>query len=67
MKIEKLIELGTIIRETRKSQGLTQKDLALAAGIGVRLIVELEKGVRGVKIDTVIKVCKLLGLKIDIT
>ena len=66
MIINNIEELGKLIREKRKEQGLTQKDLALTVGIGVRLLVELEKGTRGVKIDTVVKICQFLGLKIDI-
>ena len=66
MKINNLNEIGQLIRKTRKEQGLLQKDLALAAGTGIRLIIELENGKRGVKIDTVIRICKLLGLSINI-
>lgn len=66
MKINNVNELGKLIRESRKSQGLTQKDLALVAGVSVRLIVELENGKRGVNIEVVIKLCSLLGLKIEV-
>lgn len=66
MRIDNINELGKLIRDTRKAQGLTQKDLALVAGVSVRLIVEFENGKRGVNIDSVIKLCSLLGLKIDI-
>ncbi len=66
MRIDNIDELGKLIRDTRKAQGLTQKDLALVAGVSVRLIVEFENGKRGVNIDSVIKLCSLLGLKIDI-
>ena len=66
MKINNVDELGKLIRESRKSQGLTQNDLALVAGVSVRLIVELENGKRGVNIEVVIKLCSLLGLKIEV-
>ena len=66
MKINNVDELGKLIRESRKSQGLTQKDLALVAGVSVRLIVELENDKRGVNIEVVIKLCSLLGLKIEV-
>ena len=66
MRIDNINELGKLIRDTRKAQGLTQKDLALVAGVSVRLIVEFENGKRGDNIDSVIKLCSLLGLKIDI-
>ena len=67
MQIETLKELGQTIKKARKTQCLTQKDLALTLGTSIRLIVELEKGERGVRIDTILKACKLLGLVIDIS
>ena len=66
MNINNIEELGKLIKNTRKAQKLTQKDLALVAGMSVRLIVELENGKRGVSIESVIKLCSLLGMKIDI-
>lgn len=66
MQIKNISELGELIKTTRKSQGLTQKDLALVANVGVRLIIEMERGERNVNIGTVIKVCSLLGLNINI-
>lgn len=66
MNINNIEELGKLIKNTRKAQKLTQKDLALVAGMSVRLIVELEKGKRGVSIESIIKLCSLLGMKIDI-
>ena len=66
MNINNIEELGKLIKNTRKAQKLTQKDLALVAGLSVRLIVELENGKRGVSIESIIKLCSLLGMKIDI-
>lgn len=66
MNINNIEELGRLIKNARKAQKLTQKDLALVAGMSVRLIVELENGKRGVSIESVIKLCSLLGMKIDI-
>jgi transcriptional regulator with XRE-family HTH domain len=36
--------LGQIIRGERKAQGLLQVELAAASGVGVRFLVELERG-----------------------
>lgn len=36
--------IGELVRLTRNSMGLTQKDLALTSGTGLRFISELEKG-----------------------
>ena len=37
-------EIGELIRDTRKAQGLTQPQLAAASGVGLRFLVELEAG-----------------------
>lgn len=37
-------QLGEVIRKVRKRQGLTQPQLAGAAGVGLRFLVELEGG-----------------------
>jgi transcriptional regulator with XRE-family HTH domain len=36
--------VGRMIREERKAQGLRQAELAAASGVGVRFLVELERG-----------------------
>ena len=46
MQIDNVSELGKLIKDTRKSQGLTQADLAISANVGVRFIVDLENGKR---------------------
>lgn len=53
--------LGKLIRQTRKSLGLTQPQLALAAGVGVRFIVELEAGKPTVRLENVLRVVNALG------
>ena len=42
MRIENLESLSEMIKNARKSQGLTQAELAGACGVGVRYIVDLE-------------------------
>ena len=41
--------------------GLTQPDLALAAGVGVRFIVDLEGGKPTVRLEQVLRVIDALG------
>lgn len=53
--------LGTSIRATRKKLGLTQPELALAAGVGVRFIVDLEAGKPTVRLESVLRVIDGLG------
>lgn len=66
MIVTNLSQLGEIVKKLRKQQGLTQTDLAFAAQVGVRFIVELENGKETMQIGKVFKVCNILGLKIDI-
>ena len=53
--------LGAALRVARKRMGLTQSDLALAAGVGVRFIVDLEGGKPSVRLEQVLRVIDALG------
>lgn len=53
--------LGQVVLNTRKRLSLTQPQLALAAGVGVRFIVELEAGKPTVRLETLLKVLHALG------
>lgn len=53
--------LGNLLRAARKRLGLTQSDLALAAGVGVRFVVELEAGKPTVRLEQVLRVIDALG------
>lgn len=66
MQIKNVSELGKTIRETRKSLGLTQADLAISANVGVRFIVDLENGKETAQVGKVLQVCQMLGLKIEL-
>lgn len=57
-------ELGLIIREKRKIQGMTQPQLAMACGTGVRFIVELEAGKETCQLGKALFVAQMLGLNI---
>lgn len=54
-------KLGDSLRSARKRLGLTQPRLALAAGVGVRFIVDLESGKPTVRLDSVLRVIDALG------
>ena len=53
--------LGAAVLAARHKLGLTQPQLALAAGVGVRFIVELEAGKPTVRLETLLKVVQALG------
>ncbi|MEN9774182.1 MAG: hypothetical protein RL322_1252 [Pseudomonadota bacterium] len=59
--------LGTALRATRKRLRLTQADLALAAGVGVRFIVELEGGKPTVRLEQVLRAVDALGGHLTLT
>jgi len=59
--IDSPASLGQAARAARKQLGLTQPQLALAAGVGVRFIVELEAGKPTVRLENVLRVLHALG------
>ena len=67
MKDSKIKKLGSIVKKTRKKQRLTQQQLALASGVGVRFIRELEQGKNSCHIGKALIVVSMLGIdtKVD--
>jgi len=59
-------QLGTALRSARKYLKLTQPELALAAGVGVRFIVDLEAGKPTLRLETVLRVIEAVGGKITL-
>ena len=66
MRIRSPQELGALLRESRKSLKLTQPELALAAGVGVRFIVDLEAGKPTLRLEHILRVIDALGGVIDL-
>lgn len=60
-------QLGEALRAGRKQLGLTQPQLALAAGVGVRFIVDLEAGKATLRLGNVLRVIDALGGTIELT
>ncbi len=60
-------ELGRALRVARKQLGLTQPRLALAAGVGVRFIVDLEAGKPTLRLENVLRVIDALGGEIQLS
>lgn len=58
--------LGAALRAARKQLGLTQSDLALAAGVGVRFVVDLEAGKPTVRLEQVLRVIDALGGQVQL-
>lgn len=60
-------QLGDALRAARRQLGLTQPQLALAAGVGVRFIVELEAGKPTLRLENVLRVIDALGGEIHLS
>jgi y4mF family transcriptional regulator len=60
-QIQNSLDLGRLVRETRKRLKLTQPQLALAANVGVRFIVELEAGKSTLRLENILRVLQALG------
>ncbi|MFA7578904.1 helix-turn-helix transcriptional regulator [Castellaniella sp.] len=60
-------QLGNALRAARKQLRLTQPQLALAAGVGVRFIVDLEAGKRTLRLENVLRVIDALGGEIHLS
>lgn len=56
--------LAKTIKEKRKLSKLTQPELALKAGVGLRFVRDLEQGKETVRLDKVNQVLKLFGLEV---
>lgn len=59
-------EIGAMIRITRKTLGVTQRDLALTAGTGLRFIIELEKGKETCELGKALRVLHTLGIEMTL-
>ena len=59
-------DIGGIVRATRKAAGLRQDELAGAAGVGLRFLVELERGKPTAQIGKTLQVLHALGCSLEI-
>ncbi len=59
-------EIGRIVKSTRKKLGVTQRNLALTSGTGLRFIIELEQGKPTCQLEKVLTVLRTLGVNLII-
>lgn len=59
-------EIGHAIREARKAQKLTQKDLAIRSGVWQETISKIENGLSGTKMETIFDLLSALELEVHI-
>lgn len=65
-KVSNAKELGALIRQRRKQAGLTLKDAAGMAGVGIRFLSELERGKPTLQLGLAIEVLQLFGLELHV-
>ncbi|HWA90045.1 MAG TPA: type II toxin-antitoxin system Y4mF family antitoxin [Rhizomicrobium sp.] len=59
-------QLGTAVRDARRRQGLRQDQLAAAANVGVRFVVDLEAGKPTAQLGKTLDVLRALGLRLSL-
>ena len=59
-------DIGHVLRNARKAQGLTQAELATRAGIWQRTVSNVETSASGAKIDTIFDLLAALDLELHI-
>lgn len=60
-------QIGKLIKKTRKNIGITQRDLALTSGTGLRFIIDLEGGKPTCQLKKALTVLHTLGIRLDLT
>jgi y4mF family transcriptional regulator len=60
-------QIGERVKAARKNLGVTQKDLAMTSGTGLRFIIELEKGKPTCQLGKALTVLNTLGIGLKIT
>ena len=60
-------DIGKLIRDTRKRLGVTQRDLALTSGTGLRFVIDLEKGKETCEVGKALTILHTLGIKVTLT
>ena len=60
-------ELGELVREVRKDQGLSQVELASKSGCSQRLVSEFERGKGSVELGKAMALLRALGLSIGVS
>lgn len=59
-------EIGDAVRQARKAMGLRQDEFAAAAGVGLRFVVELERGKPTIQLGRTLAVLAAAGLDLQL-
>ncbi len=59
-----IMNIASFVKERRKQLRLTQPELAMRAGVGLRFVRELEQGKKTLRLDKVNQVLALFGAEV---
>ena len=59
-------QVGGLVKSVRKALGVTQRQLALTAGTGLRFVIDLEKGKPTCQLGKTLAVLNTLGIGVDL-
>lgn len=59
------IQIGSRIKQSREHSGLTQEKLAEKIDVSVQYVSDLERGIVGTSIPTLLKICDTLSVSTD--
>ena len=65
MLVSDLTTIGNKLLGIRKRQGLTQAEVAEAAGLSDRTYADIERGTVNMRIETILRICKTLHITPD--
>lgn len=60
------MKIVQFIKEKRKNLGLTQTDLAMKSGVGLRFVRDLEQGKPTLRLDKVNQILALFGSEVGV-
>jgi y4mF family transcriptional regulator len=60
------MELSPFLKQQRKDNKLTQEELAVKAGVGLRLVREIEQGKTSMRMDKVNRILALFGAELTV-
>lgn len=66
MEMQQKETIGRIIQNRRKSRHIIQGDLADIAGISPRTLRNIEKGLANPELETLMRICNVLGMVIKL-
>jgi HTH-type transcriptional regulator / antitoxin HipB len=67
MKITSPEDLGRIIKQKRKDDGLTLEEAAAVSGVSYAFLSSLENGKETVRLNKVLQVARCLGIELEAT